>query len=75
MTGRRWRGVDAESLALAASALRAGAVVAVPTDTVYGIVARARDPLAVERLYQIKHREECLLPDAKKRMSLIILYR
>lgn len=35
----------------------AGAVGVIPTDTVYGVVARAADQAAVERLYQIKHRE------------------
>ncbi len=28
-----------------------------PTDTVYGLVARAQDPVAVARLYALKHRE------------------
>lgn len=37
--------------------LRPGAVAIVPTDTVYGIVARASDAAAVARLYKIKHRE------------------
>lgn len=31
-------------------------VVVIPTDTVYGIVARAKDQLAVERLYKLKDR-------------------
>jgi L-threonylcarbamoyladenylate synthase len=34
-----------------------GAVGVLPTDTLYGIVARAADPVAVERLYRLKHRE------------------
>lgn len=29
----------------------------IPTDTVYGVVAKAYDPIAVERLYQLKSRE------------------
>jgi L-threonylcarbamoyladenylate synthase len=33
-----------------------GAVGVIPTDTVYGIVARAVDPFAVKRLYGIKKR-------------------
>lgn len=42
----------------AAAALQsAGAVGIIPTDTVYGLVARAADPGAVERLYALKHRE------------------
>jgi len=38
-------------------ALRAGAVVAIPTDTVYGIVARADDAAAVRRLAEMKGRD------------------
>jgi len=34
-----------------------GAVGVIPTDTVYGIVARAHDESAVQRLYQLKYRE------------------
>lgn len=36
---------------------RAGSVVVIPTDTVYGLVARAADQAAVERLYAIKQRD------------------
>jgi L-threonylcarbamoyladenylate synthase len=34
-----------------------GAVAVIPTDTVYGVVARASDEAAVVRLYALKHRE------------------
>ena len=34
-----------------------GAVGIIPTDTVYGVVAQATDPAAVQRLYRLKHRE------------------
>lgn len=37
--------------------LQQGAVGVLPTDTIYGIVARATDKVAVQRLYRIKHRE------------------
>ena len=37
--------------------LQPGAVGVIPTDTVYGVVARAEDRQAVERLYALKHRE------------------
>jgi len=37
--------------------LMSGAVGVLPTDTIYGIVARATDQKAVARLYAIKHRE------------------
>ncbi len=48
--------VDAESLELAVSALRGGAVVAVPTDTVYGLAADLSRPLAIEKLFALKER-------------------
>lgn len=37
--------------------LKPGTVGVIPTDTVYGVVARAADSAAVERLYKLKHRE------------------
>jgi len=37
--------------------LQSGAIGVMPTDTVYGLVARAADPAAVARLYEAKHRE------------------
>jgi len=37
--------------------LRNGGVGVLLTDTLYGLVARASDPHAVERLYALKHRE------------------
>ncbi len=55
--------VDVESLALAAKELRAGAVVAVPTDTVYGLAADPSQPQAVARLFTLKGRPaEVALP-------------
>jgi L-threonylcarbamoyladenylate synthase len=41
----------------AIEALRAGGVVALPTDTVYGLVAVASDRAAVERVYETKVRD------------------
>lgn len=35
-----------------------GAVGVIPTDTVYGLAARAADPEAVERLYALKNRDD-----------------
>lgn len=35
-----------------------GAVILVPTETVYGLIARADDLVAKERIYQLKKREE-----------------
>lgn len=36
---------------------QSGAIVVIPTDTVYGVVARAADQAAVARLYDLKHRK------------------
>lgn len=40
----------------AADVLRAGGLVAFPTETVYGLGANAEDPVAVSRIFQIKGR-------------------
>lgn len=40
----------------AAGVLRAGGLVAVPTETVYGLGANAEDPAAVSRIFQVKGR-------------------
>lgn len=37
---------------------KAGSIGVIPTDTVYGVVARAVDPSAVARLYELKKRED-----------------
>jgi L-threonylcarbamoyladenylate synthase len=37
--------------------LKPGVVGVIPTDTVYGVVARAADKVAVERLYELKDRD------------------
>lgn len=47
-----------ESLAEAAALLRAGALVAFPTDTVYGLGAQVFDGPAVARLYEVKGRPQ-----------------
>jgi len=46
-----------EALAQAVLTLRQGGIVALPTDTVYGIGAQLTDPDAIERLYAVKGRE------------------
>lgn len=43
---------------IAQKLLQSGAVGVLPTDTVYGVVARAADQSAVERLYILKRREQ-----------------
>lgn len=45
-----------KAVARAAELLRAGEVVAVPTETVYGLAANALDPAAVARIYEAKGR-------------------
>lgn len=42
----------------AADVLRAGGIVAVPTDTIYGIAALAQNLVSVEKLYAIKRRDQ-----------------
>jgi len=43
-----------------AEALRAGEVVAVPTDTVYGLAARPDSPAATARVFELKGRPDAL---------------
>lgn len=50
----------------AAQALRAGQLVAFPTETVYGLGANRCDARAIERIYQIKRRIE------EKKLTLMI---
>ncbi len=47
---------DPAAIALAVEVLRAGRVVAYPTDTLYGLAVDPRDILAVERLFSLKGR-------------------
>jgi len=49
---------DIHGAAAAAAVLRAGGVVVVPTDTVYGLAARPTDTDAVGAVYRIKGRPE-----------------
>lgn len=51
----RWP-ADPSHIYQAAEQLRAGAVIAFPTDTLYAVAARAADPVAVARLYAVKER-------------------
>ena len=50
------RADDPEAVALAAEALADGSVVAVPTDTVYGLAVDPSRPEAVELLFALKER-------------------
>jgi len=47
---------NAEGIAKAARILQSGGLVAVPTETVYGLAARADDPVAVAKIYEAKGR-------------------
>lgn len=51
-----WLPVNAESIAKAARVLEAGGLVAFPTETVYGLGARADDSRAVKRIFEAKGR-------------------
>lgn len=57
---------DTKGLARAAAILRSGGLVAVPTETVYGLAANGLDPAAVERIYEVKGRP------AVKPLSLLV---
>jgi L-threonylcarbamoyladenylate synthase len=66
---------DRESLALAAKALQAGAVVAVPTDTVYGLAVDPMQSSAVDLLFALKERPaEVALPilvDGRDQVAMV----
>ena len=47
-----------EAIAEAAAILRAGGLVAFPTETVYGLGANALDPVAVRRIFEVKGRPQ-----------------
>ncbi|MCZ8131921.1 MAG: L-threonylcarbamoyladenylate synthase [Steroidobacteraceae bacterium] len=55
IAGRTSAGASTD-VAAAAARLRAGELVAFPTETVYGLGADARDPVAVARIYALKGR-------------------
>src|ERR1700730_7467560 len=46
------------SISDAAEIIRAGGLVAFPTETVYGLGANALDPAAVQKIFEIKGRPE-----------------
>lgn len=49
---------DATALEQAGALLRAGEVVGIPTETVYGLAANALDPVAVARIFEAKGRPQ-----------------
>ena len=56
LTTRILPSTDEKTLEEATSILRAGGLVAFPTDTVYGLAGHAYLPEAVEKIYQVKER-------------------
>ena len=66
---------EAEAIAEAVRVLARGGLVALPTETVYGLCADSRNPTATQRLYALKGRDPrqaCafLLPDPEAAVSL-----
>ena len=53
---RRVRSGDVESLQAAAAVIRGGGVVAIPTDTLYGLAADPFSAAAIARLFEVKGR-------------------
>lgn len=49
---------EREAVRVASELLRAGHVIALPTDTIYGLACNANDQEAIKRLYEIKGRNE-----------------
>ncbi len=63
MTAAEFRNLSAatgQCLSAAVRCLREGGVVAIPTDTLYGLAADAFNPDAIERVFAIKERPEGL---------------
>lgn len=52
------KGKEAEAVKLAVEYLKAGKVIAYPTETVYGLGCDATNPRAVAKIYRIKGKEE-----------------
>lgn len=65
---------DPRAVPWAVDALARGALVAIPTDTVYGLAARLDRPAAVEALYHAKGRPDTLpIPVLVSRLDLLAL--
>ena len=56
MTATLLQASDPAAIASAAETLRAGGLVAMPTETVYGLAGDATDPVSVTRIYEAKGR-------------------
>ena len=59
----------------AAARIRSGQIVAIPTDTVYGLAADPFQPAAVQRLFRLKGRQEhkpiLLLVDSRRQVEML----
>ena len=55
-SGPRTLPANDDAIAFAGELLRRGQLVAIPTETVYGLAANAWDPIAVERIFAAKNR-------------------
>ena len=67
---------QANALDKAAAAVEQGAVIAVPTDTVYGLVCLCNDDAAIDRLFAVKERPShkalpVLLGDAEQASAVV----
>jgi tRNA threonylcarbamoyl adenosine modification protein (Sua5/YciO/YrdC/YwlC family) len=49
---------DKNAISVACNLLKSGQVIAIPTDTIYGLACSANDCEAIKRLYEIKGRNE-----------------
>jgi len=75
-TGRSSRGGAVDDVAAAADVLRAGGVVLLPTDTLYGVAVATDVPGATERLFSLKGRDRdvpiaVLVADAVQAWTLV----
>ena len=67
---------EVDALERAAAAVEQGAVIGVPTDTVYGLVCLCRDAAAIDRLFAVKERPShkalpVLLGDAEQVRAVV----
>jgi tRNA threonylcarbamoyl adenosine modification protein (Sua5/YciO/YrdC/YwlC family) len=67
---------DEDAIARTADVIARGGVVALPTDTVYGLACRSAFPSAVQRIYEIKGRPSVkplpwLVPDAESASAFV----
>lgn len=59
-------GVDIER---AVGIITSGGLIGLPTETVYGLAARADDPLAVSKVFEVKGRPAAIPSSSTSRLS------